>query len=261
MAAPNSAQVPVTMTPGGRTEEKSSRRAGGRPAYLRVMGSGVQTVAVPEKHARARRILNASVAAVGILISAPLWLVIAILIKLTSRGPVFYTQTRIGLDSRQTGGTPGDPRRRQDLGGRPFTIYKFRTMQVTAEKETGAVWATRNDPRTTSIGRWLRQYRLDELPQLINVLKGEMSVVGPRPERPTIFAELRESIPQYGLRQKARPGITGLAQIRQQYDSCLGDVQRKVEYDLEYVREQSVWQDIRIMLETIPVVLLRKGGW
>lgn len=225
------------------------------------MGSGVPTVAVPERHARARRILNATVAFIGIILTAPLWIVIAIAIKLTSRGPVFHSQTRIGLDSRQTGGTPGDPRRRQDLGGRPFTIYKFRTMHVTAERDTGAVWATPNDPRTTSVGRILRQYRIDELPQLLNVLKGEMSVVGPRPERPTIFAELRESIPQYSLRQKARPGITGLAQIRQQYDSCLGDVQRKVEYDLEYIRGQSVWQDIRIMLETIPVVLLRKGGW
>jgi lipopolysaccharide/colanic/teichoic acid biosynthesis glycosyltransferase len=123
------------------------------------------------------------------------------------------------------------------------------------------VWATPNDPRVTGIGRFLRRYRLDELPQLVNVLKGEMSVVGPRPERPTIFAELRDSIPQYPLRQRARPGITGLAQVRQQYDSCLEDVQRKVEFDLTYIREQSLWQDLRIMLETIPVILLRKGGW
>jgi lipopolysaccharide/colanic/teichoic acid biosynthesis glycosyltransferase len=197
----------------------------------------------------------------GIILTLPLWIVIAIVVKLTSKGPVFHTQVRVGQDARDSSTGPEDPRRRHDLGGKPFTIYKFRTMQAEAERHSGAVWATRNDPRVTGVGRILRQYRLDELPQLINVLRGEMSVVGPRPERPTIFAELRESIPDYKLRQRARPGITGLAQVLQQYDSCLEDVQRKVEFDLQYVRRQSFWQDLKIMIETIPVILLRKGGW
>jgi lipopolysaccharide/colanic/teichoic acid biosynthesis glycosyltransferase len=214
-----------------------------------------------ERHATSRRALNVIVGTIGILLTLPLWLVIAALVKLTSRGPVFHTQVRVGLDNRKTTARNQDPRRRHDVGGKPFTIYKFRTMHDAAEQHSGAVWATKNDPRVTRVGRVLRQYRLDELPQLINVLKGDMNVVGPRPERPTIFAELRETIPDYKLRQRALPGITGLAQVRQQYDSCLADVERKVTFDLEYVRDRSFWQDLKIMLETVPVILLRKGGW
>jgi lipopolysaccharide/colanic/teichoic acid biosynthesis glycosyltransferase len=152
-------------------------------------------------------------------------------------------------------------RRERDLGGRLFTIYKFRTMWVDAENGSGAVWAQQHDPRVTSIGRLLRQYRLDELPQLFNVLQGEMNIVGPRPERPTIFAELREHIAEYPLRQRALPGITGLAQINHHYDRSLEDVRTKVHYDLEYIRRQCVAEDFRIMLKTVPVVLLRRGGW
>jgi lipopolysaccharide/colanic/teichoic acid biosynthesis glycosyltransferase len=111
------------------------------------------------------------------------------------------------------------------------------------------------------VGRLLRQYRLDELPQLLNVVRGEMNIVGPRPERPTIFAELREHIAEYPLRQRAKPGITGLAQISQQYDTSLDDVRSKVQYDLEYIRTRSLRLDLRIMLMTIPVILLRRGGW
>jgi len=262
MAANPSPKAEMSSTPGGRSDERTARRTGSRPAYLRVVSQDDdQLGTLPMRHARARRILDCIVASIGIVLTLPLWIVLAVLIKLTSRGPIFHTQTRVGLDTRKTGSGEKDPRRRADLGGRPFTIYKFRTMHVAAEHGTGAVWATPNDPRVTGVGRFLRRYRLDELPQLVNVLKGEMSVVGPRPERPTIFAELRDSIPQYPLRQRARPGITGLAQVRQQYDSCLEDVQRKVEFDLTYIREQSLWQDLRIMLETIPVILLRKGGW
>lgn len=260
MASTQRSPDPMSPPFDGRTGDRSVRR-GARPAYLRVIGPTQVVEVFPERHATARRILNASAALVGIIISAPLWLLIAIVIKLTSRGPVFHIQTRVGLDTRTTGAGSDDPRRRQDLGGKPFRIYKFRTMHVAAERHTGAVWARPDDPRITPVGRVLRQYRLDELPQLLNVLKGDMSVVGPRPERPEIFAELRQAIPQYTLRQRARPGITGLAQIRQQYDSCLSDVERKVEYDLEYIRGRTIWQDLKIMLETIPVILLRKGGW
>ena len=131
--------------------------------------------------------------------------------------------------------------------------------QPDAEHTTGAVWATQDDPRITPVGRFLRQYRLDEIPQLINVLRGEMNIVGPRPERPTIFAELREHITEYPLRQRTKPGITGLAQINHHYDRSLDDVRTKVRYDLEYIRRQSLREDLLIMLRTIPVVLLRRG--
>ena len=220
------------------------------------------TTASPEGLAvRASRLVNFVLAAAALFAALPLLLLIAIAIKLTSRGPVLYTQERVGLDRRIPGETPGNHRRVRDLGGQPFTIYKFRTMRVDAESHSGAVWATQNDPRVTPVGRFLRQYRLDEIPQLLNVMRGEMNIVGPRPERPTIFAELREHITEYPLRQRAKPGITGLAQIHHHYDRSLDDVRTKVRFDLEYIRRQSLREDLRIMFRTIPVVLFRRGGW
>jgi lipopolysaccharide/colanic/teichoic acid biosynthesis glycosyltransferase len=208
-----------------------------------------------------RRSVNLILALVALIILLPVMLLIALLVRLSSRGPVFYTQVRVGFDRRTTARSSQNHRRERNLGGQPFTIYKFRTMRVDAEHQSGAVWAQQGDPRVTSIGRLLRQYRLDELPQLINVLRGEMNIVGPRPERPTIFAELREHIAEYPLRQRAKPGITGLAQINHHYDRSLEDVRTKVHYDLEYIRRQSVTEDFRIMLKTVPVILLRRGGW
>ena len=207
------------------------------------------------------RTLNFILALLGIIALLPVFVLVAVLVKLTSRGPVFYLQERVGLDRRTPGPGSHNHRRSQDLGGAPFTIYKFRTMQVDAERHSGAVWAAQQDPRVTPVGRVLRQYRLDELPQLFNVLRGEMNIVGPRPERPTIFAELRDHIAEYPLRQRAKPGITGLAQINHHYDRSLDDVRTKVSYDLEYIRRQSLREDLRIMLKTIPVILLRRGGW
>ena len=208
-----------------------------------------------------RRSVNLVLALVALLVMLPIMFFIAMLVRLTSRGPVLYTQERVGLDRRERAANLHNHRRQRDLGGQPFTIYKFRTMRVDAEHLSGAVWAQQRDPRVTPIGRLLRQYRLDELPQLLNVLKGEMNIVGPRPERPTIFAELREHIAEYPLRQRAKPGITGLAQINHHYDRSLEDVRTKVHYDLEYIRRQSVGEDFRIMLKTLPVILLRRGGW
>jgi len=207
------------------------------------------------------RAVNLLLALLALLLTSPVLLLIALAIKLTSRGPVLYTQERVGLDRRGSGRDSAHPRRRRDLGGQPFTIYKFRTMRVDAERESGAVWAAQDDPRVTPVGRLLRQYRLDEIPQLVNVLRGEMNIVGPRPERPTIFAELREHIAEYPLRQRTKPGITGLAQINHHYDRSLEDVRTKVRYDLEYIRRQSVREDLRIMLRTLPVVLFRRGAW
>ncbi len=205
--------------------------------------------------------LNFTLALLALISLLPIFVLLAALIKLTSRGPVFYLQERVGLDRRLPGDAAHNHRRARDLGGRPFTIYKFRTMRVDAEQLSGVVWAQPQDPRVTPLGRVLRQYRLDELPQLLNVLRGEMNIVGPRPERPTIFAELRSHIAEYPLRQRAKPGITGLAQINHHYDRSIDDVRTKVTYDLEYIRRQSLREDLRIMLKTIPVILLRRGGW
>ncbi len=204
-----------------------------------------------------RRALNVLVAVIGLVLALPLLLLIAVAIKLTSRGPVMYTQERVGIDLRSTNAMTNDPRRRNDLGGRPFMMYKLRTMRVDAESGTGAVWAQKRDPRVTPIGGFLRHYRLDELPQLINVLKGDMNVVGPRPERPTIVAELRTKIPKYQLRHRARPGITGYAQVNLEADSTVNDVAHKVKFDLTYIEQQSVASDLRIMAKTIPVMLFR----
>jgi lipopolysaccharide/colanic/teichoic acid biosynthesis glycosyltransferase len=207
------------------------------------------------------RLLNTAIALVALILLFPVLLIIAFLVWLSSPGPVLYTQVRVGLDRRLPVDALQNHRRERNHGGRLFTIYKFRTMRVDAEHQSGAVWAQQSDPRVTPIGRLLRQYRLDELPQLVNVLKGDMNIVGPRPERPTIFAELREHIAEYPLRQRAKPGITGLAQINHHYDRSLEDVRTKVHYDLEYIRRQSLAEDVRIMLKTVPVILRRRGGW
>lgn len=204
-----------------------------------------------------RRLVNIVAAAVGIVLTLPLMLLIAALIKLTSRGPVLFTQVRVGLDRRGLSGAGGNTRRHTDLGGTQFQIYKFRTMRPAQSGKQ--VWAQPDDARITPIGRVLRKLRLDELPQLFNVLRGDMNIVGPRPEQPAIFVYLREQIEGYSRRQRVRPGITGWAQINQGYDTSLDDVRRKVRYDLEYIRRQSPLEDLRIMCRTIPVMLLRRG--
>jgi lipopolysaccharide/colanic/teichoic acid biosynthesis glycosyltransferase len=140
-------------------------------------------------------------------------------------------------------------------------MYKFRTMTHTGNASDDQVWAQPDDPRVTPIGRVLRKYRLDELPQLINVLRGEMNVVGPRPEQPRIFLSLREQVQRYPERQRVLPGITGWAQINQHYDTCVEDVERKLQLDLVYTRQASVRMDLQILLKTVPVVVYRKGAW
>src|SRR5260370_2736803 len=207
-----------------------------------------------------RRGLNVSVAAVALLLAAPVMLVIASAIKLTSPGPISFTQTRVGINRR--GLLPiGTRYRLTDRGGRPFMIYKFRTMTQSGGGPSTERWATPDDPRVTPLGRVLRLYRLDELPQLINVLRGDMNVVGPRPEQPTIFARLRQQIESYRERQRVRPGITGWAQVNQQYDRSIADVQRKLAFDLEYIARQSVLEDLKIIVRTLPVVVWRRGAW
>ena len=209
---------------------------------------------------RARRVLNVAVAAVGIVLTLPLMALIAIAVRLTSRGPVIYRQPRVGVDRRALTYARGNTRRHFDVGGKLFTIYKFRTMYVDASNGREQ-WAQEGDRRITPVGRWLRCLRLDELPQLFNVLKGDMNVVGPRPEQPTLFVELRELIEGYQRRQRVLPGITGLAQVTYSYDSSVDDVRRKLRVDLDYIRNESVLQDVSIMARTIPVMLGMRGGW
>jgi lipopolysaccharide/colanic/teichoic acid biosynthesis glycosyltransferase len=207
------------------------------------------------------RLMNVTIASIGLIIAAPVMLVFALIVKLTSPGPIFYTQARVGLDRRRNFRSASVyDRRTRDLGGRPFMILKFRTMRTDAEK-SGPVWAVQRDARVTPVGRIMRKYRIDELPQLVNVLRGEMNVVGPRPERPSIFSRLCDDIAEYPLRQRAKPGITGWAQVNQAYDTSIDDVRSKVRYDLEYLARQGVAEDLMIMARTVPVMLFRRGGW
>lgn len=213
-----------------------------------------------ERSEFANRALNVAIALLSLVILAPVMALVALAIKLTSRGPAFYVQTRVGMDRRRRAATAVFDRRQSNVGGRAFRIIKFRSMRVDAEQGTGAVWATQRDPRVTPVGDFLRTTRLDELPQLINVVLGDMNIVGPRPERPSIFAELRQNIESYPLRQQARPGITGWAQINRAYDSSIDDVRAKVELDLEYLERQSVLEDLKIMARTLPVMLFKRGS-
>jgi lipopolysaccharide/colanic/teichoic acid biosynthesis glycosyltransferase len=206
-------------------------------------------------------VVNFTLAALALLVTSPLLVLLAIGIKLTSRGPILYAQTRVGLDRRWRSTLALQERRLEDLGGQVFTIWKFRTMRVDAERGSGAVWAQENDPRVTRLGKTMRLFRLDEIPQFWNVLLGDMNVVGPRPERPSIVSRLREDIPEYQFRHRVKPGITGLAQINQKYDTSLEDVRSKVAWDIHYIRKQGLWSDFKIMLQTVPSVLLRYRGW
>lgn len=221
----------------------------------------IEEVSVTGRHDRAARMLQVAIAALALALSAPLFLLIALAIKASSRGPVLYKQVRVGLDRRKRGDQSHSDVRVQDLGGRPFTMLKFRTMVTDAEVGNKEVWASRRDARITPVGRVLRASRLDELPQLWNVLLGDMNIVGPRPERPGIFASLRETIPNYQLRQRVMPGITGWAQVNQSYDTCVDDVRRKVEFDLEYLQTRGIRRDIAIMARTVPVMVSCNLGW
>lgn len=206
-------------------------------------------------------------ALVLVLFLLPLIGLVALTIRFTSSGPVIYRQVRIGMNRRTTLRSTGRAgayydvydRRTLDLPGRPFIIYKFRTMIDGAENAAGPVWAQKDDPRVTALGRILRKLRIDEIPQLFNVLKGDMSMIGPRPERPTFVRDLVGELPEYAIRLRVKPGITGLAQVEQEYDTCLEDVKSKLRYDLDYIRDLSLWNDMKIIVRTVGVVLSMKG--
>ncbi len=179
---------------------------------------------------------------VGTLLALPIMLVVALAVRLSSKGPVLYRQTRSGRY------------------GVPFTLYKFRSMRADAEAGSGAVWAVKDDPRVTSVGRWLRKLRLDELPQLFNVIRGEMNLVGPRPERPEFVDVLRETIPYYRQRLCVKPGVTGWAQINHKYGDTMEDVTIKLEYDLYYIKNLAPSLDAYIIFHTVKTVLLGRGA-
>jgi len=216
-----------------------------------------------------KRIFDIIGAIVGLILALPIFVTVPILIKLESPGPAIFRQLRVGKNRRRAARRiynfklpvekrNGD-RRRQDSYGRPFIIYKFRTMREDAERFCGPIWATKNDPRITKIGKILRLTRLDELPQLLNVLRGNMSLVGPRPERPCFVTKLAEEIDSYSKRLQTKPGITGLAQVSQGYDTNLEDVGSKVKFDVTYIRNWSLWFDLRILAKTVVVMLTGKG--
>jgi lipopolysaccharide/colanic/teichoic acid biosynthesis glycosyltransferase len=250
------------------------KRAGGREADLRIIDLAERGApgfrAAVEDRPRSlahKNVADRIVAILALLLLSPLLLAVAAAIRLSSTGPIVYRQVRIGMNRRTSFRPAGRAspyydvydRRTLDLPGRPFIIYKFRTMVDRAEDGLGPIWAQKHDPRVTRVGRLLRRLRLDELPQLFNVLKGDMSIVGPRPERPTFIRDLVEEIPEYALRLRVKPGITGLAQVNQAYDTCIADVREKVRYDLEYVRHLSAWNDAKILVRTVGVVLSMRG--
>lgn len=218
-----------------------------------------------------KRSLDIVGASFGLALMSPVFLLTAIAIKLDSPGPVFFKQLRVGMDRRRNGRRSAGnrtlvdrrarERRRENTYGRPFMVYKFRSMVDNAEKKSGPIWASENDPRITRVGMFLRKTRLDEFPQLINVLKGEMSLVGPRPERPVFVAKLSNDVTDYTKRLTVKPGITGLAQVRNGYDTSVSSVRRKVMYDLHYIKKRSIWQDIKILLQTVVVVITGKGAF
>ena len=190
----------------------------------------------------AKRALDVFVALVGLIVAAPVMLIVAGVVKLTSRGPALYSQQRVGQH------------------GRVFTVHKFRSMRDDAEKGTGAVWARRDDDRITAVGRILRRTRLDELPQLWNVLCGHMSFVGPRPERPEFVSSLTQQIPFYGQRHSVRPGLTGWAQVRYTYGASVEDAMEKLQYDLFYIKNMSIALDLFIIAKTVKTVLMQRGA-
>jgi exopolysaccharide biosynthesis polyprenyl glycosylphosphotransferase len=187
-----------------------------------------------------KRMLDVGFSACVLVLGMPVWLLLVLIIRLESSGPVLYKQERVGKD------------------GDIFKIYKFRSMRQDAEVD-GPQWANKKDTRVTRVGKWLRKLHLDEIPQMWNVLKGDMSLVGPRPERPVFVEQLSKEIPMYPRRLKVRPGVTGWAQVKHKYDESIEDVRKKVQYDLFYIENMSLRMDFKIILSTVAHMLLGRG--
>jgi exopolysaccharide biosynthesis polyprenyl glycosylphosphotransferase len=196
---------------------------------------------MPEWEKKIKRLMDVVISILLIILTSPIVIITAIAIKRESKGPIFYKQERSGLD------------------GKVFKIIKFRSMRADAEKLSGPVWSTKDDPRITKVGKFIRKVRIDEIPQMINVLKGEMSLVGPRPERPFFVEQLSKEIPFYKRRLKVRPGVTGWAQVKHKYDETVEDVKEELRYDLFYIENMSLSNDFKILFRTIFVVLFGQG--
>lgn len=216
-----------------------------------------------------KRAVDIVLSLIALVVLLPLFILAAAAIRLTSPGPVIFCQERVGLNrrlaTRRNGGSRielgerrnQDRRARSDFG-KPFIIYKFRTMVPDAEK-AGAVWAAKNDPRITPVGRILRKLRIDEIPQFVNVLLGDMSIVGPRPERSVFIAEVKYQLPEFPARLSIKPGISGLAQVQLGYTNTVEQLQEKLKLDLKYINQMTPWTDMKILARTLVVVLTARG--
>ena len=224
-------------------QESKSRAP--EPTTMALFGGGFLGMImsfVRRTYAISKRALDILMSIFALVVLSPIMLLVAILVKLTSKGPIVYSQTRVGQK------------------GDHFEIYKFRTMKIDAEKETGPVWAAQNDNRLTPAGHFLRKTHLDELPQFVNVLKGEMSIIGPRPERPHFVQEFKKIIPAYENRLTVKPGITGLAQVWYRYDETIADVKKKLKYDMLYIKKLCLWADVQIAMRTVRVIFTGEGA-
>ena len=237
-------------------------------APLKIFKQEIKSLVSFKLNMNTKRLFDILGALIGLILCSVLFPIISILIKLDSKGPVFYTQVRVGqnrrkrtrrkinadinIDRRKT------DRRKNNLHGKSFVIYKFRTMREDAEKKCGPVWASKNDPRVTPLGKILRRTHLDEIPQLINILKGDMSFVGPRPERPYFVNQLAAKIPDYSERLNVKPGLTGLAQIYRGYDDSIESVTNKLTYDLQYCQNGTFYSYLKILSITVFKTILGK---
>jgi sugar transferase (PEP-CTERM system associated) len=231
--------IPVTDLSGFYEKVRGEVPIESLKASWLIYGNGFEQGAI---RTIVKRIFDIAASTTLSVLSAPIMILTALAIRLESPGPVIYRQERVGR------------------GGRTFTVLKFRSMRLDAEKDGVARWAAAGDPRVTRVGRLIRKLRIDELPQLLNVVRGEMSFVGPRPERPGFVAALKEQIPFYDLRHSVKPGLTGWAQVRYSYGASVDDARTKLQFDLYYVKNHSLFLDILILFETIRVVLFREGA-
>lgn len=215
------------------------------PSSLVLFGSGLLGMVIGfirRAYIMVKRLFDVMIAVIAIILLSPLFLITTLVIKCMSRGPAIFTQIRVGK------------------GGKSFKMYKFRTMRVDAERISGPVWAKANDPRLIPTGNFLRKTHIDEIPQFFNVLKGDMSFIGPRPERPVFVDKLKKEIFDYEKRLQVKPGITGLAQVWHRYDETIADVRKKIKYDILYIKKLCLWTDLLICLRTVRVVLTGEGA-
>jgi exopolysaccharide biosynthesis polyprenyl glycosylphosphotransferase len=215
------------------------------PNTFALFSSGILTMLLTffrRTYALTKRAIDITGSVIALILFSPVLILTSLLIKLTSNGPIFYTQVRVGKD------------------GKNFNIFKFRTMKVDAEKTTGPVWAAKNDNRLIPAGKFIRKAHIDELPQFVNVILGDMSIIGPRPERPVFVEKFKQEITDYPKRLDVKPGITGLAQVWHHYDDDINDVRKKIKYDILYIKKMCFLTDIGILARTVRVVLTGAGA-